>query len=107
MVSPTQQRCTSVPAVALSSKDIQQHLSTLSAWSLHERGQEIYREFSFKNYYHTMAFVNAVAYIAHQENHHPDLFVSFNRCIVHYTTHDAGGLSLRDFICAAKVDALL
>jgi len=67
----------------------------------------IYREFTFKNYYKTMAFVNAVAWIAHQENHHPDLSVGYNRCLVRYSTHAIQGLSENDFICAAKVDALM
>lgn len=67
----------------------------------------IYRDFEFKNYYKTMAFVNAVAWIAHQENHHPDLEVSYNRCRVKYSTHAIAGLSENDFICAAKVDCLL
>jgi len=66
----------------------------------------IYRDFEFKNYYKTIAFVNAVAWMAHQENHHPDLSVSYNRCRVQYSTHAIGGLSENDFICAAKVDAL-
>jgi 4a-hydroxytetrahydrobiopterin dehydratase len=70
-------------------------------------GDHIYRDFEFKNYYKTMAFVNAVAWIAHQENHHPDLFVGYNRCRVQYTTHAIAGLSENDFICAAKVDALI
>jgi 4a-hydroxytetrahydrobiopterin dehydratase len=54
-----------------------------------------------------MAFVNAVAWIAHRENHHPDLEVGYNSCRVSYTTHAIGGLSENDFICAAKVEALL
>jgi len=68
---------------------------------------EIQRSFKFKNYYQTMAFVNALAWIAHQEDHHPELEVSYNRCVVHYSTHSIGGLSENDFICAAKIDALL
>ncbi len=67
----------------------------------------ISREFSFKNYYETIAFVNAAAWIAHQEDHHPDLLVGYNRCTVRYNTHTVGGLSENDFICAAKINALL
>lgn len=67
----------------------------------------ISRSFSFKNYFRTMAFVNAVAWIAHQENHHPDMEIGYNWCIVRYTTHAIKGLSENDFICAAKVDGLL
>ncbi|MDE2088477.1 MAG: 4a-hydroxytetrahydrobiopterin dehydratase [Gammaproteobacteria bacterium] len=76
-------------------------------WSLNEPGTEISRTFRFKNYYQTMAFVNAAAWIAHQEDHHPDMEVGYNRCRVRYSTHAIGGLSENDFICAAKLDALL
>ncbi|MEO7037351.1 MAG: 4a-hydroxytetrahydrobiopterin dehydratase [Polyangiaceae bacterium] len=67
----------------------------------------ISKEYSFKNFYETIAFVNALAYIANQEDHHPDLAVSYNKCKVSFSTHDAGGLTENDFICAARVNALL
>lgn len=76
-------------------------------WSLNEDGKEISRNFRFKNYHQTMAFVNATAWISHQEDHHPDLEVGYSRCLVRYSTHAIGGLSENDFICAAKIDALL
>ncbi|MBI2569574.1 MAG: 4a-hydroxytetrahydrobiopterin dehydratase [Candidatus Schekmanbacteria bacterium] len=76
-----------------------------ASWSV--GGKTLERRFSFANFHDTMAFVNAVAWIAHQENHHPDLAVSYNRCVVTYQTHAIHGLSENDFICAAKVDALL
>ena len=66
----------------------------------------ITRTYEFKNYYQTMAFVNAVAWISHREDHHPDLTVGYNRCKVDYSTHAIKGISENDFICAAKVDAL-
>ena len=78
-----------------------------AAWSLNDDASEIARTFKFKNYYQTMAFVNALAWIAHGEDHHPDLEVGYNRCHVRYSTHAIGGLSQNDFICAAKIDALL
>ena len=65
----------------------------------------ITHRYSFNNYYQTIAFVNVVAQIAHQQDHHPDLTVSYNRCIVSYSTHSVGGLSINDFICAAKINA--
>ena len=65
------------------------------------------KTYHFLNYYETMAFVNAVAWIAHRENHHPDLEVGYKECCVRYSTHAIGGLSENDFICAAKVDRLL
>ncbi len=77
-----------------------------SDWSLHKDGNEISRSFRFKNYYQTMAFVNAAAWISHQEDHHPDLEVGYSRCLVRYSTHSIGGLSENDFICATKLDLL-
>jgi len=76
-------------------------------WSIDSAGKEISRTYSFKNYYQTMAFVNALAWVAHAEDHHPDIEVSYSRCHVRYSTHAIGGLSENDFICAAKIDALL
>jgi 4a-hydroxytetrahydrobiopterin dehydratase len=77
-----------------------------SGWNLAD-DQVLTREFSFGNFHETMAFVNAVAWIAHREDHHPDLQVSYNRCRVSYTTHAANGLTENDFICAAHIDQLL
>ena len=80
-------------------------LTKLDGWI--RAGSEISKTYTFKNYYQTMAFVNASAYISHQEDHHPDLLVGYKTCAVTYTTHAIGGLSDNDFICAAKLDALL
>ena len=66
----------------------------------------ITRTYRFRNYYETMAFVNAVAWLSHREDHHPDLLVGYNQCRVEYVTHAINGLSENDFICAAKVDRL-
>ena len=76
-------------------------------WELAEEGRALTRTFKFDNYYRTMAFVNALAYVAHQEDHHPDLGVHYDRAVVRYSTHDVGGLSENDFICAAKAEALV
>lgn len=76
-------------------------------WMRIEDGKAIHKTFRFDDYYRTMAFVNALAFVAHAEDHHPDLGVHYNRCVVRYSTHDVGGLSLNDFICAAKAEALL
>ena len=81
-------------------------LEDLDGWEIAGDGTEIRRSFSFRGYYRTIAFVNAVAWIAHRENHHPDLEVGYDRCLVRYTTHAIGGLSENDFICAAKIDIL-
>jgi 4a-hydroxytetrahydrobiopterin dehydratase len=89
---------------ALTKKQINSLISQLTGWK-HKDGQ-IVKIFNFKDYHHTMAFVNAVAWVAHREDHHPDMEVGYNRCAVKYSTHSVGGLSQNDFICAAKVDAL-
>ena len=81
-------------------------LSQLPDWELAEDGRALTRTFRFDDYYRTMAFVNALAYVAHREDHHPDLGVHYDRCVVRFSTHDVGGLSENDFICAAKADAL-
>lgn len=92
----------------LTDNEIDQLLPQLNSdWSVQQQPSELQRRFRFKNYYHTMAFVNALAWIAHQEDHHPDLEVSYNQCVVHFSTHSIGGISENDFICAAKTDALL
>lgn len=84
------------------------HLGQLSSrWSISGDGKALAGEFGFKNYYQTTAFVNAVAWIAHREDHHPDIEFGYKNCRIHYTTHAIGGLSENDFICAAKVDRLL
>ncbi|VGO16726.1 Putative pterin-4-alpha-carbinolamine dehydratase [Pontiella desulfatans] len=80
-------------------------LAELDGW---ERvGNEISKTFGFRNYYEAMAFVNASAYVSHREDHHPDLLVGYKTCKVTYATHAIGGLSNNDFICAAKLDALI
>jgi len=78
-----------------------------SGWIHDPASASIRRTFRFANYYETMAFVNALAWIAHRQDHHPDLQVGYNRCTVDYTTHAVGDLSMNDFICAAKVDELV
>ena len=79
----------------------------LPGWELAEDGRALLRTFAFKNYHHTLAFVNALAWVAHREDHHPDLGVHYDRCLVRWSTHDVGGLSENDFICAARTSALL
>ncbi|MES2218473.1 MAG: 4a-hydroxytetrahydrobiopterin dehydratase [Pseudomonadota bacterium] len=94
-------------AQPLAAAEIQTFMKQLSNnWQVSADNKVISCDFPFKNYYQTMAFVNAIAWMAHSENHHPDLEVGYNHCLVRYTTHAIGGLSENDFICAAKVDAL-
>ncbi len=75
-------------------------------WTLDAGAASLRREFTFRDFYRTMSFVNAVAHVANIEDHHPDLEVSYSTCKVRYSTHAIGGLSENDFICAAKVDQL-
>ncbi len=91
----------------LDANAVTQQLKNLSKeWHANPDNSNIFRDFRFKNYYQTMAFVNAIAWMAHHENHHPDLEVGFNHCLVRYSTHALKGLSMNDFICAAKVDEI-
>ena len=89
----------------LSQDKVSSLMKQLDGWILYDH--LIGKTFEFKNYYQTMAFVNAVAWLSHREDHHPGMMVGYNKCHVEYTTHALNGLSENDFICAAKVDALL
>ena len=86
---------------------VRELLPDIPGWTLAEEGRALTRTFRFDDYYRTMAFVNALAFVAHREDHHPDLGVHYDRCVVRFSTHDVGGLSENDFICAAKADALI
>lgn len=82
-------------------------MKDIPEWTLSDDGKSISRDFQFKGFFRTMGFVNAMAWIANSENHHPDFETGYNHCKVTFTTHAIDGLSENDFICAAKVDALL
>jgi len=88
----------------LTSEQIRPMLKGLEGWALD--GKMIAKTYRFKNYFETMAFVNAAAWVSHREDHHPDMMVGYNQCRVSYVTHAIDGLSENDFICAAKLDAL-
>ena len=90
---------------AMGAEEITTQLAQAPGWALADGA--IQKRYDFADYHRTMAFVNAVAWIAHAEDHHPDLAVSYNRCTVRFNTHSVGGISINDFICAAKLDALL
>lgn len=89
----------------LTADEIAALLKRLPAWQVVDG--KLTRTFEFRNYHETMAFVNATAWISHREDHHPDLAVGYKQCRVDYITHAIGGLSENDFICAARIDALL
>jgi len=105
----TQQRCLPCEGIGktLNSDQVQKLLLELPDWQLSQDGKHIFRDFKFKGFYKTMAFANAVAWIANQENHHPDLEIGYDHCLVRFTTHALAGLTENDFICAAKVQMLL
>ncbi len=91
---------------ALSPIEAQSMLKALPTWQLNEAGTALIKDYQFKNFHYTMSFVNALAYIANQENHHPDLTLGYNYCQITLTTHAIHGLSENDFILAAKIDQL-
>lgn len=95
-LSGTQYRIDDAKAAAL--------LAGLAGWERNDN--RIVKDFRFRNYDETMAFANGVAWLAQRENHHPDLTVGYNRCRVAFSTHEVGGLSMNDFISAAKIEAL-
>ncbi len=89
----------------MSESDIRRHLNEVNGWHLSNGAIE--KTFSFKDFLETMSFVNATGWICHTEDHHPDMAVSYNRCVLRFNTHSVGGISINDFICAAKVNALV
>lgn len=91
----------------LNDRQIQARLSALDGWQLATDKGCIWRDFSFSDFHQTMAFVNAVARIAHSQDHHPEMEIGFNHCLINYSTHSLGGLGEKDFICAKSIDALL
>lgn len=92
-------------APALDAAELAPLLAQLPQWRL--EGGRIERTFEFRNYHETVAFVNALAWMIHAQDHHPELTVRYRHCNVAYTTHSAGNtVSLNDFVCAAKADAL-
>ena len=91
----------------LAPEQIQQYRAQLPEWSLNESKTAISRRFSFKGFQKTISFINAIAWIVNQENHHPTLEAGYDYCIVTFTTHAVKGLTPNDFICAAKIDKLL
>jgi 4a-hydroxytetrahydrobiopterin dehydratase len=82
-------------------------LRVLPGWTLAADGKEISKNFKFADFHRTIGFVNALAYIANREDHHPDLEVGYGHCRVRWSTHDVGGLSMNDFVCAAKTEMLI
>jgi 4a-hydroxytetrahydrobiopterin dehydratase len=94
------------PGDAVDASHTRELLALLPGWQAADDGKSIAKPFRFKNFHETLGFVNAIGWMANGQDHHPDLEVGYNRCVVHWSTHDVGGLSMNDFICAAKVEAI-
>ena len=94
-------------ASKLSGEALADYLPQVPLWGVNPEKTEIRRTFKFKNYYEAMAFVNATAWVSHRENHHPDIELGYNQVTMRYSTHSVGGVTLNDFVCAAKIDSLL
>jgi 4a-hydroxytetrahydrobiopterin dehydratase len=94
---------------ALTPTEVVTRLAQLEGWTLRGEGPDVAIEktYQFANYYQTMAFVNALAFVAHVSDHHPELLVTYNRCVARFNTHDVQGISDTDFRCAAATDGLL
>ncbi|HET7359746.1 MAG TPA: 4a-hydroxytetrahydrobiopterin dehydratase [Rhodanobacteraceae bacterium] len=92
---------------ALDDAQVGDMLALLPGWERVDDGRAIARDFKFEDFRHTLGFINAVGFMANREDHHPDLEAGYGHCRVLWSTHDVGGLSLNDFICAARVEALL
>lgn len=93
---------------ALTDAEVATYLAATPGWNTADG--RIVKEYKFKNYYETLAFVNAIAYIIHAEDHHPEITLTYQHCVVKFDTHSVnggkGGISINDFICAAKLDAI-
>lgn len=106
MTNLIHKRCTPLEGgQPMNDAEIRAHLNEVSGW--HHANGFIEKTFSFKDFHENMAFLNAMAWICHTEDHHPEVSLSYNRCTVRFNTHSVGGVSVNDFICAAKVNALV
>jgi 4a-hydroxytetrahydrobiopterin dehydratase len=92
---------------ALDLADRDAGLGALPGWQLSSDGHAITKDFRFPDFHHTLGFINAVGFMANREDHHPDLEAGYGHCRLTWSTHDVGGLSMNDLICAAKVEVLL
>lgn len=99
-----QRHCRRIDGPPLTAVQISEQLRALSDWRLVDGS--LSRTYGFDDYFETLAFVNALAYMIHREDHHPDLVVGYKRCEVRFNTHSVAGISENDFICAAKADAI-
>lgn len=103
-MSLADERCSATPA-KLNKMEAEMLASELNDWLILD--DQLEKTFRFKNFHETMAFANAVAWIAHKEDHHPEMDVTYSRCRLVWSTHSTGGISRNDILCAAKVDQLV
>jgi 4a-hydroxytetrahydrobiopterin dehydratase len=96
--------CRPTKGPPMNEAEVARHLALCAGWAVIDGQLE--KRFDFADFHRTMAFVNAVAWVAHREDHHPDMEVAYGHCTLRYRTHSAGGITLNDFICAAQVNRL-
>jgi len=94
-----------ITALTVDERDAQ--LKKLPHWHYDPIKQEIVRQYHFNNYYDTLAFVNAVAWLAHRSDHHPTLIVRYKDCEVRLSTHEVSNISIRDIHSAKQIDDLI
>ena len=92
--------------IEMNTLEINEKLKSLTDWSYDQNSKSLVKTYNFKTYSKTIQFVNAIAWIANKLNHHPDLEVSFNKCVVKITTHDEGGVRELDFELATAIELL-
>lgn len=104
-----ERHCRPLPAgsPALDAEAARHLLGEVPGWAIGDTDRTLVRSFAFDDFHRTMGFVNAVAFVANQQDHHPDMEVHYGRCVITFSTHSVGGLSENDFICAARINALL
>ena len=94
------------PPTLLPKEELSNLLKEIPLWVINDIRKEISRDFIFNNYHQTLEFINAVAIIIHKENHHPNINFGYNHCNIHFSTHSVSGITIYDFICAAKIEQL-
>jgi len=88
----------------LSSESVASKLTTLNGWEL--KDEKIFKKFQFTDFAEAFSFMTRVAIVADKADHHPEWFNVYNRVEIYLTTHDANGISERDFSLASKIDAM-
>ena len=90
----------------LNDDEILLNLDKINEWNINDDKEMIFKKFKFKNFKKAILFTNLVADLAENENHHPDISFGWGYCLIMMHTHAIKGLSLNDFILAAKIDEI-